>query len=203
MGAGRVLQAADQTLRKSFGLPLSDAAGRRLLCVSPHEAGGGDARAAGLLKQFHRLADARDRFRQLVHATDLPQDELLKLGQRADAMDRMARPIVAAFCGTESPTLSPPKDGSAARLFPDNRPRTFGPGELLLSWLKEPAAWEHVAFLPVTDEITDVLGMAAGESARHGAATGFPPPTRPRRGPGCRPHQEDRRSAPGATSSGS
>ena len=159
------LPAADQTLRKSFGLPLSDAAGRRLLCVSPHEAGGGDARAAGLLKQFHRLTDARDRFRQLVHATDLPQDELLKLGQRADAMDRMARPIVAAFCGTESPTLSPPKDGSAARLFPDNRPRTFGPGELLLSWLKEPAAWEHVAFLPVTDEITDVLGMAAGESA--------------------------------------
>ena len=159
------LPAADERLRKAIGVPLSDPAGRRFRCVSPNDLNSGSARTAKWLKSFNRAAVACDRFRRLAASAVFLKKELAKLQQRAGEMEAIARPMVAGICGSENPTLAPPVAGSASRLFPDGRPRTFGAGELLLSWVNDPEAWETVAFLPVANEVIEALGIPAGQTA--------------------------------------
>jgi ABC-type transport system involved in cytochrome c biogenesis permease subunit len=91
---------------------------------------------------------------------------------RVEPLDTFARQTVEAICGCESPTFALPDDARAARLFPAGRPRRFGAAELLFSWLIEPEAWEHVAFLPAPDEaLRELLSVpltdAAGNQLRY------------------------------------
>jgi ABC-type transport system involved in cytochrome c biogenesis permease subunit len=79
-------------------------------------------------------------------------------------LDTFARSKVLTICGRASPTFLPdgsspwgppdsaaaaehPRSGSAGQLFPDGKPRTFDPAELLFSWLVEPERWGRVPLL--------------------------------------------------------
>jgi ABC-type transport system involved in cytochrome c biogenesis permease subunit len=70
---------------------------------------------------------------------------------RIKPADTLARQIVQAVCGRESPRLSLAGAASAQ----------FSPAELLFSWIAEPARWERVPFLVASNEELrrDVLGL--------------------------------------------
>jgi ABC-type transport system involved in cytochrome c biogenesis permease subunit len=105
---------------------------------------------------------------------------------RIKPADTLARQIVQAVCGRESPRLSlagaasapAPASGEpaseapgaaaglaeAAKLFAGDQPdapRGFSPAELLFSWIAQPARWERVPFLIASNEELrrDVLGL--------------------------------------------
>jgi len=94
---------------------------------------------------------------------------------RIKPADTLARQVVRAVCGRESPLLSlsgalgrqglavdsaaakdpawsDPELAEARRIFPDNEARKFRAAELLLSWIVEPERWERVPFLIASNE---------------------------------------------------
>lgn len=95
-------------------------------------------------------------------------------------VNTFAYEAVEVICGRSGPTLrlkgavseeefKSPELAAAKTLFPDDKPRKFSDAELLLSWIVEPAKWEHVPFLiaehdELRSEILDLpVTNAAGE----------------------------------------
>jgi ABC-type transport system involved in cytochrome c biogenesis permease subunit len=87
---------------------------------------------------------------------------------RIQPLDTFARRMVDAVCDRERPTLAPPPKESVDAstwdeikgLFPDGKPRTFEPHELLFSWIIESERWDRVPFLSAGNEdLRKLLGL--------------------------------------------